>query len=125
MTIRRAAEGDRASIEALVALFPDKLVQETLPETGAFFVAEEDGAIIGCCALEVYSKKIAEIRSLAVRPEWQGKGVASALVEVCLARADSEEVREILAITGAVEFFDKLGFRSFHQEKYALFRMRQ
>lgn len=125
MTIRRATESDTASIEVLIALFPERLVQETLPSAEAFFVAEEGGRVVGCCALDIYSKKIAEIRSLAVHPEHQGKGIATALVEACVGRADSEGVREVLAITGVVDFFDRFGFKSFQEEKYALFRMRK
>ena len=44
----------------------------------AFWVAEVDGRVVGCCCLEVYSPKIAELRSLAVLPEFRGRGLGAA-----------------------------------------------
>jgi N-acetylglutamate synthase-like GNAT family acetyltransferase len=41
----------------------------------------------------------------------------------CVERAQEHGVREILAITGVVDLFDKLGFKTFNQEEYALFKM--
>ena len=38
-------------------------------------------------------------------------------------RAQEHIVREVLAITGVVNLFDKLGFKAFNKEKYALFRV--
>lgn len=123
MTIREAAKADWPGIQALIKEFPDQLVQEHLPEPHEFFVAEESGAIVGCCALEIYSQRLAEIRSLAVASEHQGKGIASALVEACVQRAAEKAVYEVLSITGAPEFFEKKGFRTFHNEKYALIKV--
>jgi len=122
MNIRPAIEADRASIEALIRTYPDQLAQDHLPDTAEFFVAEDEKGIFGCCALEVYSPKIAEVRSLAVKEEYRGKGVARALVQACVDRAQEKGIRQVLAITGALDFFDKLGFKAFQSEKYALFR---
>ncbi len=52
-----------------------------------FFVATAKNQVIGCCALQIYSKRIAEVRTLAVHPNYQDKGVASKLVELCRDRA--------------------------------------
>lgn len=123
MIIRQAVEADRASVEALIRMYPEQLVQDHLPEMEEFFVAEEAGSIIGCCALEIYSPKIAEVRSLAVHSVHHGKGIASALVKACVEKAEGQKIRQILAITNAVEFFDRLGFKAFNKEKYALFRI--
>lgn len=123
MHIRSATEADRADVVALIRMFPDQLAQDHLPEMEEFFVAEDESGIFGCCALEVYSPKIAEVRSLAVKEEYRGRGYAKALVEACVARAKERGVRQVLAITAALEFFDKLGFKAFNQEKYALFRI--
>src|SRR3989338_4683968 len=122
MNIRPAIEADRATILALIRMFPDQLAQDHLPDMAEFFVAEDEKGIFGCCALEVYSPKIAEVRYLAVKEEYRGKGVARTLVEACVERAQEKGIRQVLAITGALDFFDKLGFKAFQSEKYALFR---
>lgn len=123
MKIRSAKESDWQAIRKLIKSFPKQLAQDHLPKATDFFVAEIDGAIVGCCALEVYSKKIAEVRSLAIKKGFRGRGIAKALVRRCVARARAKGVMEILAITGAVEFFDKLGFKTFNKEKFALFKV--
>lgn len=120
MTIRPATPADWDAISALIRSFPEQLMQEHLPEPEEFFVAEEDGVIIACGALEIYSQRLAEVRSFAVLPEHQGKGIASALVDACLARAKERGVYEVLSITGSPAFFEKHGFKTFHSEKYAL-----
>jgi amino-acid N-acetyltransferase len=123
MEFRKATEADFASIRDIVAQFPDTLMQEHLPRADEFYLAEDDGKIIGCCALEVYSQRLAEVRSLAVLPDYRGQGVATTLVEKCLTEADALGVYEVLTITGATSLFEKQGFGSFNKEKFALFKI--
>ena len=123
MTIRKAEPADWPAILTLIRSFPEQLVQDHLPEPHEFFVAEEDGTIVGCCALEIYSQRLAEIRSLAVHADHQGKGIASALVDACVAWAQEKQVYEVLSITGTPAFFEKHGFGTFHNEKYALIKI--
>ena len=120
MKIRKANGLDGGAIRKLIRAYPDKLVQEHLPRTGEFFIAIEGKKIIGCCALAVYSKRLAEIRSLAVDQEFQGKGIGSALIDACMKEAKRRKVYEVLSITGAKELFEKHGFNTFNKEKYAM-----
>jgi len=123
MQIRKAATEDFPVIQALIKLFPEKLLQEHLPEPEEFTVAVEDGKIVACCALEVYSKRLAEIRSLAVSPEFQGQGIATKLIEVCVQEANDKQIYEVLTITGSSTLFEKQGFGTFNNEKYALLKI--
>lgn len=87
-----------------------------------FFIAESAGEIVGCAALEVYSKKLAEVRSLAVSPRVQGLGVGKALVRACIALAKQQDVLEVMAITSNEQFFMAIGFDfTLPGEKKALF----
>lgn len=86
------------------------------------FVAKLDGRLIGFAALEIYSRKLAEIRSLAVIPEFQGKGVGRLLVEECVERARKRDILEVMAITSSEVFFRSCGFDfTLPGEKKALF----
>lgn len=86
------------------------------------FVAKVGGRLIGFAALEIYSRKLAEIRSLAVIPEFQGKGVGRLLVEECVERARKRDVLEVMAITSSEVFFRSCGFDfTLPGEKKALF----
>jgi len=123
MDIRPASIADLPAIQALIEQYPDKLLQDHLPEPEAFFVAIDGEKIIGCCALEVYSKRLAEVRSLAVAEDFQSSGVGSALIERCITAAKEKGVYEILTITGATGLFERQGFGTFKNEKYALIKV--
>jgi len=119
--IRRAEKGDIAAIRGLIRLFPGQLVQKNLPRVSSFFVATTGDKIIGCCALQVYSKRLAEVRSLAVHPDYQEQRVAAKLVERCTERAREQGIKELFAVTSRTSFFERLGFATFRREKTAMF----
>jgi amino-acid N-acetyltransferase len=123
MQIRKATSADFPAIQELIKLFPDKLLQDHLPTPEEFTIAIEDNAIVGCCALEIYSKRLAEIRSLAVSPQHQGKGIATKLIDTCMQEAKDKNIYEVLTITGSSSLFEKLGFGTFNNEKYALLKI--
>ncbi len=86
------------------------------------FLAEIDGEIVGFAALEVYSRKLSEIRSLAVAQRLQGTGIGRELVRMCVDRAKELNVLEVMAITSSEEFFRNCGFDfTLPGEKKALF----
>ncbi|MFN0195251.1 MAG: GNAT family N-acetyltransferase [Planctomycetaceae bacterium] len=86
------------------------------------FVAEVSGRIVGFAVLEIYSPKLAELRSLAVAPDMQGQGIGKLLVKACIDRAIERNVLEVMAITSAEQFFRNCGFDfTLPGEKKALF----
>jgi len=127
-TIRPARAGDAAAIEALIVPFVK--AGTLLPRTAAeirdliptSFVAESDGKIVGFTALEIYSTKLAEIRSLAVTEEQQRLGLGSQLVDACVDLAGKRNILEVMVITSSEEFFRGCGFNfTLPGEKKALF----
>lgn len=94
-------------------------LEQLLPHA---FVALHAGQIVGCAALEIYSKKLAEVRSLAVNPEYRGRGIGKKLVQACVDRAKERNIFEVMAITSTEEFFKACGFDfTLPGEKKALF----
>jgi N-acetylglutamate synthase-like GNAT family acetyltransferase len=110
-----------AAIRELIGIYPQQLVQRNLPRAQSFFVAWRGGKLAGCCALQIYSKRLAEVRSLAVHPDFRDRGLASQLVECCIARARERGIRELFAVTSRTSFFGRLGFATFRREKTAMF----
>jgi amino-acid N-acetyltransferase len=84
--------------------------REFLSEHVRDYVVAEDGAFVGCCALAVLTRDLAEIRSLAVRPETSGRGVGKALVDACVEQARTLGLRRVFALTLVPEFFERCGF---------------
>ena len=115
-TIRPARRDDIDAIDAF--LRPFVAAREVLPRTAdelfylisTGFVAEQAGRVVGFAALEIYSLKLAEVRSLTVEPAVRGRGVARELIERCVALARQKDVYEVLAVTAADELFRRCGF---------------
>ena len=69
-----------------------------------------NGDFVGCSSLHVLGSDVAEVRSLAVDPTWQAKGLGAALVEACIEDAYTYDVDRVFALTYQPGFFEKQGF---------------
>ena len=128
VSVRAVQPDDLPAITAFIEPFvaEGKLLPRTTQELEDLldhgFIAESAGRIVGFAALEIYSPKMSEIRSLAVSPEFRSRGVGRRLVEQCVARARERQVLEVMAITSNEEFFKHCGFDfTLPGEKKALF----
>jgi amino-acid N-acetyltransferase len=116
MRTRSAKLPDAGDILALIEDFAarDILLPRTLPEICEnirdFVVVEEDGQFLGCGALHLYGPHLAEIRSIAVTPELQGRGAGRLLVKALLAEAQRQKVECVCLFTRIPEFFARMGF---------------
>lgn len=126
----RKADNSRGDIEGIYKLINEAArEQKILPRSreeireviGGFFVAVTSAKIVGCCSIEVYNKKLAELRSLAVAPEFQKLGLGKKLVEVCVESARKQGIYEILTISDKDVFFEKAGFGKCLNGQWALF----
>ena len=76
-----------------------------------FQIAEDDqGRAVGCCALHICWKDLAEVRSLAVLPEACSGGWGTKLVESCLSEAVTLGFVQVFTLTYRPGFFNRLGF---------------
>lgn len=128
VTIRTATRDDIDAIIAFIEPFVESgfLLERTVDEVDEwlpnYYLAVVDGEIVGCAALEIYSKKLAEIRSLAVSPKMQGMGIGKMLVNACVELAREKNILEVMVITSNEHFFKAVGFDyTMTGEKKALF----
>lgn len=126
--IRKAHPDEIQKVIEFISPFVEqgKLLPRTVDEMDEWvdnlFIAEYEGAIVGCAALEIYSRKLAELRSLAVAPEFQGSGIGKLLVNACVELAREHNILEVMAITNSESFFRACGFDvTLTGEKKALF----
>jgi len=126
--VRGATADDLSGIEAFIQPFVEagRLLPRTTDELEDLlpsgFVVELDGQIVGFAALEIYSKKLAELRSLAVSDTCRGQGIGRLLVDACLRVAKEQNVFEVIVITSEDQFFQGCGFDfTLPGEKKALF----
>ena len=126
--IRPATERDVVELVRLIEPFvaQRKLLPRTEDEQRNLlphgFVAASGEKVVGFAALEVYSKKIAEILCLAVDASYQGRGIGKRLVQCCVDRARQQQVREVLVITSTEGFLMSCGFDyALPEQRKALF----
>lgn len=96
-------------------------IRELKKVINGFFVYEENCKVVGCCSLEIYSQKIAEIRSLVVFSEYRNRGIGGALVKKCLYKAKKEGIYQVVSVTDKFDLFEKFGFRTEVDGKQAMF----
>ena len=76
-----------------------------------FTLITHAGQVIGCGALHIYTIQTAEIRSLAVDPNFQKHGVGARLMSALEAEAHEFEIHALFAFTYVPGFFRKMGYR--------------
>ena len=115
--IQPATEEDIVDIAALVNGFAaenvmlprsEESILQSLPD---WLVAKGDGAqLLGCGSLVSLTEQLVEVRSLAVAPQGQGKGIGRRIVEELVEMATARVYAQICALTLEEGFFEKLGF---------------
>jgi amino-acid N-acetyltransferase len=111
-TLRLAAPSDEAAVEALLTAsgLPLDGVHDALP---CFVVAVEAGDIVGVAGIEAcgVSGEHALLRSVAVTPSWQKRGLGRALVLRTIAEAESRGAKALYLLTTTAEhYFPTFGF---------------
>ena len=125
MHLRRATLADAEAIANLVNYWYKKTgdllprsVDSVCETIRNWVVVEEDGQIVGCGALVFLGPDLVEIRSVAVHPRLQGKGVGRQIVEQLLQDAKELGAPTVFTLTKAPGFFRKLGFVETEMEKF-------
>jgi amino-acid N-acetyltransferase len=107
--IRKARKSDLLAIQKLLSTyFLD--MEELEPEN--FILAEIEERITGCAALiksESQGKDFLEIHSIAVHPNFRGKGIGTRLIKNLLSTV-YDSACDLYVRTTAPGFFEKLNF---------------
>lgn len=102
-----AALLERNRAVAILLLQPPELVRTHIDE---FVLVRGPAGLHGCAQLRRHRPRIVEIMSVAVDPAAHGRGIGSACVRACLARACALQAQLIWLATNNPAFFAKLGF---------------
>ncbi len=116
IVVRRATTRDVGAIKRLVDWYAEQRIllgkaRVTLFEdVQEFWVAEAGDELVGCGALHVMWEDLAEVRTLAVDPQWRTKGVGALLLDQLIETARDLGVRRVVCLTFEVDFFARHGF---------------
>ncbi len=115
--IRRAKTGDVIAMQQIINGFADggamlhRSLSQLYENIRDFFVIEEEGRIVGCAALHVTWRDLAELKSLAVAVAAQGRGYGKELIEACLLEAEEVGISRVFALTYVPDLFVKSAFQ--------------
>ena len=116
LKIRPAKTTDVLTIRKLVDTYaPDRrllskatvTLYEAVPD---FLVIEKDGRVVGAGAVHVLWEDLAEVRTVAVFPDYKNKGIGSQLLGALLLKAKDLGVKRVFCLTFETKFFTKHGF---------------
>ncbi|MFX0124264.1 MAG: arsenic resistance N-acetyltransferase ArsN2 [Candidatus Hodarchaeota archaeon] len=107
--ISKASDQDLESVYSLLKLV-DLPIEGVADNFHNFFVAWERNQLQGCAGIEIY-KDVGLIRSVAVHPSSQGRGLGQKLVETIHRYSVEKGLNEIYLLTEtAQEFFSKQNY---------------
>jgi len=115
--LRKAKISDVKEIQRLINFYAqrDLMLPRSLNELYEnlrdYFVDEENGKVLGTCALHISWEDLAEIKSLAVDESKQRHGIGSSLLNQALKEARDFNIKRVFVLTYEPEFFRKLGFK--------------
>ena len=116
-TIRPATTQDVSDIRKLVDIYaPDRrlLSKATVTlyeDVTDFLVIVEAGQVIGAGAVHVMWEDLAEVRTVAIFPQYQKKGYGKQLLQALLDRAQQLGVKRVFCLTFETKFFASQGFK--------------
>jgi N-acetylglutamate synthase-like GNAT family acetyltransferase len=112
-TIRPAREAEASQIRDLIHQVG---INPTGLDWKRFVVAVEDrDELIGCGQLKPHGREVLELASIAVFPEYRGKGVARAIIEHLL--KDSPRPMYLMCQSTLGPLYEKFGFQAIPYEE--------
>ncbi len=120
------AYGWDGSFETLVAEVAAKFLRDFDPAKERCWIAERDGANVGCAMLVKDSAEVARIRLVLVEPSARGLGIGHRLVEECLAFARRAGYRKVTLWTNDIlhaarRIYQRAGFRLVEENAHRSF----
>ena len=115
--IRPARTSDIKSIRKIIDLYTLErrlLTKETVTlyeDVQEFFVAEENGEVVGCGALHVLWEDLGEVRTVAVLENQRGKKIGHQILEAIITRAKELGLKRLFCLTFETKFFASHGFK--------------
>jgi len=115
-----------AGFEALVASIVAEFVKRQRPSRERCWIAERDGANVGCVFLVQKTRTVAQLRLLLVEPAARGLGIGSRLVDECVGFARQAGYRKLVLWTNDVlhaarRIYAKAGFRPTSRRRHHSF----
>lgn len=123
MIYRKATFKDVEAIHKLVNDYAEQgvmlprsrnVLYETLRD---MILAEDGGSIVGVGALHLVWDELAEIRTMAIAPDYMKQGIGREIVQLLIKEAYTLGIKTLFTLTYQPGFFAKLGFAEIPKEQ--------
>ena len=124
--VRNAGFRDVDAIYSLIKSYPDELlprpVNDIAQNIDRFLVCEHRGAVVGTVSWQILPEigmlkhPTVEIKSVAIQPGLRRHGLGTRMVQAAIRRIRTLHPSQILVLTFAPDFFERLGFRRVAKE---------
>lgn len=123
MIYRKATFKDIEDIHKLVNDYAEQgvmlprsrnVLYETLRD---MILAEDGGSIVGVGALHLVWDELAEIRTMAIAPDYMKQGIGREIVQLLIKEAYTLGIKTLFTLTYQPGFFAKLGFAEIPKEQ--------
>ena len=126
--IRNATFRDAPAIYRVIKQHPREVLPRSISDivqnTDRFVVAEAaDGALAGVASWQILPElgrvqdPAVEIKSVAVAPDFQGRGVGSALIRAVIRRVKAHHPHQLVVLTFSPDYFRRFGFCEVPKER--------
>jgi amino-acid N-acetyltransferase len=124
ITIRQATLAEAQAIADLVNLgeregqLLPRSIESIRASIDDWIIALDGDRIVGVGSLLEMGNTLSEIRSLAVAPDYRKHGIGARIVNALIDLARERKIPTVFALTRAVLFFEKLGFKITDKENF-------
>jgi amino-acid N-acetyltransferase len=123
LKVQKASMSDVPQIHKLINYFADRgemlarPLSEIYENLRGFFVINNGNEVLGCVALGIMWRDLAEVKSLAVLENMQHQGIGAMLVKACIDEAKNLGIDDVFCLTYKPQFFEKQGFACIEKEE--------
>jgi aminoglycoside 6'-N-acetyltransferase I len=115
ISVKQVKEHRDTPYDLLLLADPSREMIDAYLKHSKIFVAMLDQEVIGTIVLSALSANSCEIKNIAVKPEFQGRGVGKFLLEFAVEAAKNEHYQSICigtsnSSTGQLHLYQKKGF---------------
>jgi amino-acid N-acetyltransferase len=121
--VQKARMDDVSQMHKLINFFADRgemlarPLSEIYENLRDYFVVKNGDEVLGCVALGIMWRDLAEVKSLAVLEKMQHQGMGDAMVKACMNEAKALDIETVFCLTYKPKFFEKQGFDYIEKEE--------
>ncbi len=92
-------------------------IEDVAERIREFVVMKDENTVVAISSLRIYYPFLAEIRTIAVKRDFQRMGLGKKLIDYEIKEARDISVKRVFALTFQLKFFEKMGFKKIDKKQ--------